>query len=107
MPFLEIIAGDCTENQFELLGDQTVIGRHPGCDIVLDSQAVSRKHAEVVKNGDAYCVQELSSRNGTKVNGDCIDSQTVLSDGDTVTICGHVLKFQSRSSSDDGMNEAD
>src|SRR5205807_7919781 len=52
------------------IGDGPVtIGRHPECDVVLDDTNVSRRHAEVRRQGDAYVLVDLGSTNGSKVNG--------------------------------------
>ena len=49
--------------------EATVLGRHPECDIVLDSGAVSRQHARITAAGDEFYVEDMQSRNGTLVNG--------------------------------------
>ena len=48
----------------------TVIGRSSACDLVLADSTISREHARVEVNGDSVVVQDLSSRNGTWVNGE-------------------------------------
>ena len=45
------------------------IGRGDGLDLSLPSLAVSRTHAEITNGGPALHVRDLSSRNGTYVNG--------------------------------------
>jgi transcriptional regulator of acetoin/glycerol metabolism len=47
----------------------TTLGRDEGADIVLPVTAVSRKHAEVRREGGRFVVRDLGSRNGTLVNG--------------------------------------
>src|ERR1700694_1009930 len=44
------------------------IGRDAGCDVVVPSPEVSRKHAELVPGADGYAVSDLST-NGVFVNG--------------------------------------
>jgi adenylate cyclase len=46
-----------------------LIGRALGCDLPLAHATVSRRHAEVVSNGDEVWVRDLGSSNGTFVNG--------------------------------------
>jgi two-component system, NtrC family, response regulator AtoC len=43
-----------------------VVGRGADCDVVLDHHRVSRRHARV-RVGEACCVEDLGSRNGTRV----------------------------------------
>jgi len=70
-----------------------VIGRHPGCDIVLDSASVSRQHAVVTLSTDGAFVEDLKSRNGTFVNGQMIATRHRLDDGDEISICGQRFEF--------------
>jgi len=56
-----------------LTDDPVIVGRHPECTIQLDSNAVSRKHAQIVREGDAYFVEDLASGNGTFINGKRIE----------------------------------
>lgn len=51
-----------------------VLGRAPECDLPIDSEQVSRRHARIVpREGDAL-VEDLGSANGTYVNGRRIES---------------------------------
>jgi membrane-bound lytic murein transglycosylase D len=45
------------------------IGRHSGCDICLPVDSVSRRHAEVYREGDSWWLQDLRSANGTLIDG--------------------------------------
>ena len=47
-----------------------VIGRYePLTDIVIDDPTVSSRHARVIRDGRGFCVEDLNSSNGTRVNG--------------------------------------
>ena len=50
-----------------------VIGRSRECDVVIDDENVSRRHAEVRPSGGAWIVRDLGSTNGVKVNGRRLD----------------------------------
>jgi pSer/pThr/pTyr-binding forkhead associated (FHA) protein len=55
---------------FVVDGDaDTVIGRDPGCDIVLDDDRVSRRHARLAVVGGAWQLSDLDSKNGTSLQG--------------------------------------
>jgi hypothetical protein len=45
-----------------------VMGRDPGCDVVLADESVSREHARLFFRDGAWIVQDLDSTNGTLVN---------------------------------------
>ena len=74
-------------------GDERVtIGRHPDAAIFLDDVTVSRNHAVVVREGDAWVIVDEGSLNGTYVNRRRGD-RTVLGDGDEIQIGKYKLTF--------------
>lgn len=73
----------------------TSIGRSKECDVTLDDQSVSRRHAEVhVENGQAW-ILDLGSTNGTEVNG-ARAQRVQLEDGDRIVIGQTELRFERR-----------
>ena len=73
------------DNRFTLPAGATVAGRASTCDLVLGDASVSRMHARfVVERGDCT-LNDLSSSNGTFVNGRQVDTAT-LKDGDRVLL---------------------
>ncbi len=62
------------------------IGRLPVCEIFLDENVVSRRHAEVYSINSKYHVHDTGSRNGTMVNGKRITQPTELSPGDIIGV---------------------
>ena len=78
--------------RFLLDADATVAGRHPEAEIFLDDVTVSRRHAEFVRRGTKFEVNDLGSLNGTYFDGDRIDSAT-LSDGAEVQVGKFRLTF--------------
>ena len=71
---------------------RTLIGRSPECDVFLDDVTVSRRHAELVREGDAFSIRDLGSLNGTYVNRRRIES-AVLENDDEVQIGKYRLTF--------------
>jgi pSer/pThr/pTyr-binding forkhead associated (FHA) protein len=57
--------------------DGLVIGRDPDCALVVTDPTVSRRHAELRREGDRWVVADLGSSNGTRVNGWRIRRATV------------------------------
>src|SRR5699024_8371151 len=72
--------------RFLLDQEHTIAGRHPEVDIFLDDVTVSRKHAEFIRKGTQFAVQDLGSLNGTFVAGKRIDGEYSLSDGVEVQV---------------------
>ncbi len=73
----------------------TLIGRSPECHVFLDDVTVSRRHAELLRDGDMFTIRDLESLNGTYVNRRRIES-TVLEDDDEVQIGKYRLTFLQR-----------
>lgn len=80
---------------FERIGERTLIGRSPECDVFLDDVTVSRRHAEIVVGSGQVTIRDLGSLNGTFVNRHRIDEST-LEDDDEVQIGKYRMTFLSR-----------
>ena len=72
---------------------RTVIGRGSDADITIDDAGSSRKHAEVLWDGDHAMLRDLGSTNGTKLNGQRIREAQLSSDM-VITIGRTDLTFQ-------------
>jgi hypothetical protein len=46
-----------------------ILGRDPLCDLTLRAGGVSRQHAELARDGAAFFLRDLDSRNGTSLGG--------------------------------------
>jgi len=100
MAYLEVVSGPGKRLKYRLADDRTTIGRHPECQIVLEQVGqVSRKHAEILRQGDDFYVKDLGSRNGTFHNDEKIDeTPRLLNDSDMVRICDAEFVFHCVSS---------
>jgi serine phosphatase RsbU (regulator of sigma subunit)/pSer/pThr/pTyr-binding forkhead associated (FHA) protein len=98
---LRMIKGPQEGAKFHLDGEKCILGRHPECDIVLEVGAVSRQHAQVLRVGEEYFVEDLKSRNGTFVNDTQIAGRQKLHQNDQVKICDLVFAF------DEGIGSSD
>ena len=68
------------------------VGRASDNDVVVPHASVSAHHAELRQAGTAYRIVDLSSTNGTFVNGTRIQAQ-ILDDGDTVHLGPVALEY--------------
>ncbi len=76
-----------------LSGDRVLVGRSRECDVVLSDPNVSRRHAELRREGRGWEVIDLGSTNGIKVNGRRQDHAR-LKPGDRITLGLTDLTFE-------------
>lgn len=62
------------------------IGRSESSALCIPDKKISRRHAEIVSDGENIFITDLSSRTGTRVNGRPIQQRTPLCIGDTIQI---------------------
>jgi two-component system, cell cycle response regulator len=82
--------GSSVGQLFALETPELKLGRHTSCDVVLDDDGVSRRHAQLVREQDGYVVEDLSSANGTFVQGQKI-ARHRLQDGDVFQLGPNVM----------------
>ena len=68
------------------------IGRDAGCDVVVASSDVSRRHAELAPAAGGYVLRDLSS-NGVSVNDERIDGARLLGRGDVLRVGAEEFRF--------------
>ncbi len=66
--------------------DEFVIGRGHDCQIVLPERQVSRHHVKILMDNGRYVLHDLTSKNGTHINGEAVDKTAILQDGDEIQI---------------------
>ena len=81
-PALVAISGQSAGSRWELLESVVSIGRDSACQIRLADTSVSRRHAQIVRQGDGYYVSDIESINGTRVNEDELTMPRRLRNGD-------------------------
>jgi diguanylate cyclase (GGDEF)-like protein len=90
---LLIIAGTPADVGNHLVVEQpVVIGREQG-DLPLRDGRISRQHAAVALEGTRYVVRDLGSTNGTMLNGERLEGEHTLEDGDQILVGQTVIKF--------------
>ena len=85
MELLIIVDGETVNRLQPAPGAQLMLGRAGDCDITLEDGLVSRRHARIWCDAGIWHVEDLGSRNGTRVNGKAV-GKAPLADGDFVHI---------------------
>lgn len=63
------------------------LGRHPLSDVRFDAERdldVSSRHAAIMRKSEGFVLQDLGSKNGTYVNGERLEGDRLLVDGDVI-----------------------
>lgn len=68
------------------LSASLVIGRDPDCDIVIVDRQVSRHHVRITVVDSGILLEDLGSKNGVHHNGQRVEEQVFLQDGDMIQI---------------------
>ena len=71
-----------------------LVGRHPECDVRIDSPQVSRRHCCIAVAYDRLMIRDLGSRNGIRLNGLVIE-ESRLKPGDEIAIGPFLYRIES------------
>ncbi len=93
-PYLEVRGPDDMRLSVVLRPGETLIGRDPLCDVVLELKRVSRRHAVIRWEDGVFMVQDLGSTNGTLLNDDLMStSPRRFEPGDCVTVSPYEIRL--------------
>ena len=70
-----------------------LIGRHPECDVRLDSPQVSRRHCCVALAYDRVVIRDLGSRHGVRLNGQAVE-EAQIRPGDEIAIGPWIYRYE-------------
>lgn len=85
MPGLLLLSGPSSGLRYDVV-DEATLGRSPSCEIPLEDNKVSRRHARIFITEGQTRIADLGSRNGTVVNGEKIEAEAILLPGDRVQV---------------------
>ena len=85
-PLTLMITGDGEPISHTLIATENLIGRSGECAIQLANTTVSNLHANIYFHQAQWWIQDLSSSNGTFLNGVEIDQPAVLADQDFLSL---------------------
>ena len=70
------------------------MGRDPAVELALHDEGISRRHCRVAPRDDVFVLEDLSSTNGTLLNGERVaDQPIILAPGDRIYLGACVIKF--------------
>ncbi|MBN2549620.1 MAG: DUF11 domain-containing protein [Anaerolineales bacterium] len=74
--FIHILLPDKTVRSYRMKSSGMTIGRSPENDIILEFTGISRRHAQVIFDGQSYQVSDLDSTNGTFLENERLAANT-------------------------------
>ena len=81
------------DERFDLIGGLS-IGRSKDADVRIEDRYASSIHARLFSREGRYIVEDMSSTNGTTLNGAALNGEAGLVDGDTIQIGDTVFRFE-------------
>jgi len=91
---LVVTQGPLTGTIVPLAQSAVVVGRAPGCTLVLDDDYSSSRHARIFPQGGRWFVEDMGSTNGTFVGDERITAPTPLVPGQSVRVGRSVIELQ-------------
>ena len=83
---LVLLKKDGTKKVFPVRDKATTLGRGSECDLCIPLQVVSRRHCQLSQEENTLKVRDLSSSNGTFLNGQKIGDETEAKPGDHLQV---------------------
>jgi serine phosphatase RsbU (regulator of sigma subunit)/pSer/pThr/pTyr-binding forkhead associated (FHA) protein len=93
MTILHIVPAEGEPFEHALEGDSLVIGRSSRCDLAVSDRCLSRQHVRIYKSDDDWLVEDMGSRNGTRLNGSMISGPTPITPGDVIDVSMSQITF--------------
>jgi len=99
-PLIERPGSLCVICNGELMGrsfllDRPVltVGRAAESDVIIPDASISRRHTQFSRQAQGDYVQDLASRNGTKVNDELLHAPRLLQQGDIISLGNIALEY--------------
>jgi phosphoserine phosphatase RsbU/P len=96
MPSLVFLAGPIAGRRYKLAEGEYIIGRRSDCQIFVPDMRVSRQHARLWQDGEAWQIEDLGSNNGTFVNGNKVQIATQIRHDDEILIANNRIRVDAR-----------
>ena len=91
MKELQILSPDGKSRMIPLEGDRICLGRSTSVTLSYPNDSgLSRQHTLLEREGEAWTVVDLGSKNGTMLNGQPLTAKTPLKSGDRI-MAGHLI----------------
>src|SRR5690348_18279787 len=89
---LRAVAGPLKGALFQLVTQEVTIGRQSSNHLCIADKSVSRQHCVIRRTTEGFRIQNLSTINGTVINGKKVDEQ-ILTHGDKIRIGDTIFHY--------------
>jgi phosphoserine phosphatase RsbU/P len=91
---IQLLGGE-VEQSYALDGETMVLGRQNDSTVCLTGKNVSRHHAQILRRGSGYFIEDMGSSNGTFLNGQKLNAYSPQSftDEDRIQIGSYVFRL--------------
>lgn len=103
--FLYVEKGPGTGQLIPVKQGPLVIGRASACDLRLQHPSISRRHAQIMRQGERFLLRDLGSQNGTFVNKTKVTADQEIKVGDELSLGNAVMKLRGSGVSSDKIPE--
>jgi pSer/pThr/pTyr-binding forkhead associated (FHA) protein len=101
-PLLVLKYNDVELQRFTLKNERCLVGRAKDCDVQIAERRLSRRHCEIIRDGDRFILQDLGSQNGTYVNRKRIQGSYGLKHGDVLNFAEYSILYLANVADYDG-----
>lgn len=82
------------EMRYPISSRVSYIGREDMNQVIIQNEAISKKHAKLTFADSKFYIEDLSSSNGTFLNGTRVHTRTALRNGDLIRLGAVIVKFE-------------
>lgn len=82
--------------QFDIDKEVIFVGRSPGNDVRIRDEAVSRRHLKIFSVESCYFIEDLKTKNGTRINGEAMDAgfARFITENDRIQVGSTVIRLE-------------
>lgn len=95
MPYILRFSEGGQEKKVEVHQQELILGRSPDCGLILAQPGISRHHCKIVQDGARIVIEDLHSKNGTRVNNIYV-TQEELVHGAQILVAEFSVQFETR-----------
>lgn len=96
MAKIQVLEGPISGAQFDIDKEVIFVGRSPGNDVRIRDEAVSRRHLKIFSVESCYFIEDLKTKNGTRINGETMDAgfARFITENDRIQLGSTVIRLE-------------